>query len=1277
MKNVCRLVSLCTAFFSLSTSAEPHTFFLHWKKEWKQIETPQGNFFRPDFEYALHDESLNFMPVFKTSFYSSFKVNYTLSNAKFTKVDSATASLLPVLNSEPMVEVNHGKSALRNITVIKIFPYRRNPESREIEKLLSFELVETRAPEHNEGKAARGNRDYVQNSVLASGNWIRIGVNKTSMHKITYKFIKSNFGIEPANIHFSNFGVFGNYCGQLNEVAGQAPISDDLLELPLFVTDKNGNGKFDSDDFVLFYGESPHTWTYPGNHQPFVHQKHHYTDKNFYFVTIDKGTGKKVAVENFSGNYNTTINQFQDYAFHEQDEKNFLESGRMWFGNRMSSARTSVDINFSFPNLITSSPVRVVSAVVARTPQTTSSGATQIKCAEGSNVICQHSINGSGSPQYGTVAIYQVRNGTLSATSDNLKLTYTYNSIDNTGEAFIDYVEVNCQRTLVFTGSSMNFRNTDVIGPSSVSQFQIGNASHALQVWDVTNPFEAKGLPVNNGSFVTPTSYLKEFVAFNPDGNFPEPEFVEKVANQNLHACGQPDMVILTHPSFLSAANRLADFHRSFNQLTVFVTTPQLIYNEFSSGKQDPAAIRNFMKMLYDRAGGDTNLIPRYLLLLGDGSFDMLNRNGSSTNFIPTYQSYESLNEIGTFVSDDFFGLLDDGEGGNILGANNFIDVAIGRLPVGTLAEANGVVDKIIHYKSSNTLGNWRNRLTFVADDEDGNVHFSDCNSFADYLAEHYPVYNQNKIYLDAYQRVNTPAGARYPDVNAAILNALNRGTLILNYVGHGGVNNWAHERIFNFNDIQQLSNYNTLPLFVTATCEFSKFDRSGGQTAGENLIVNPKGGGIASITTVRVVYSYQNKQLNDALIRNLFKPYHGKTPTMGELLLQAKNSIWNGNDPNNRKFLLLGDPALSLNYPRLQVVTTAINDSAVGNYTDTMKALQQITIQGEVRHPDGTLAGNFNGFVYPTIFDKVSILTTLANSPGSSKAPFKIYRNIVFNGKASVQNGQFSFSFVVPKDIDYRVGKARISYYAQDPSQNIDAHGLDTTIFIGGSIGQAETDENGPIIHLFMNNENFRSGGITDANPKLLALLEDDFGINVSNSLGHEITAVLDENTSQPIVLNEYFENELNTFKRGRVLYPFYKLENGEHTLTVKAWDTHNNSAEASIRFIVSTSPALALEKIFCYPNPFSSATTFSFEHNAADKPLQVDVHIYSLNGNLVRHIQAEFTPSGYRENNLQWKGDTDAGGAAMQGIYLYRITITDKQGNQSAKSDRVVIIR
>ncbi len=1246
---------------------------LKWSSQIRKFESLKGDFNRISFEGAQHNEEQLFQPVFSKMIYVNQPVQAQITDAVYLPLEATYEKELKEVGALPKVEVVNTKAAGRNVAIVTVNPFRKNEATGAFEKLEKFKLkLSPDGGSANQLSASRGSNSYAAQSALATGNWHRVAVSRTGMHKLTYNFVKQRFNVEPANLNFASFGVFGNYSGLLPEIAGQAPYCDDLVELPIHIVDNNGNGRFDTDDFVLFFGQSPHTWSYPGDGKAFVHTKHLYADRNFYFITTTNGSGKQASVETNSGNANFAVTTFNDFAFHENDERNYLESGRLWLGDRMSSTRNSFDVNFNFPNIITSTPVRIVSAATGRSTASTASGAVMLRVNFNGNQVIQHSFAGVGGGQYSNPAAYGMASANLNATSDNIRLTYNYSSFDNAAEAMIDYVEANCMRALRMSGSDLVFRSVESVDENRISEFSIADAAGTV-VWDVTDIANIKRQQLNfsnaTARFVSATPVLKEFVAFNPGGNLPEPEYVASVPNQNLHAAGQPDMVIVSHPNFLAAANKLAGFHAQHQNLNVFVTPLQPVYNEFSSGKQDVSAIRNFMKMLYDRAQGDTNLMPKYLLLFGDGSFDMANRTtAGASNFVPTFQSHESLAETITFVTDDYYGLLEDGKGGTTLRSIDMLDLSVGRLPVSTVDEADGVVEKIIAYKSPAALGNWRNAVTFVADDEDWNIHINDADAIAEKARAKYPVYNYNKIYLDAFQRVNTPAGARYPDVNIAILNSLNRGTLIMNYVGHGGVNNWAHERIFNMNDIQQLRNRTRLPLFVTATCEFSKFDKSGGQTAGEVLINNPNGGAIALITTVRLVYSSQNFTLNDALFKYIFEPYHGRIPTMGELLSAAKNSI--PKDANNRKFLLLGDPALKLNYPELNVVTTEINGNPV-NGSDTLKALQQVNIKGEVRNWDGTVASDFNGLVYPTVYDKISTLTTLKNAGTSAKRGFELYRNIIFNGKSTVNNGEFSFDFIVPKDIDYMVGNGRISYYA-DNRIDKDAHGFENAVKIGSSVDSIGFDDEGPIVRLFMNDENFRSGGITDANPNLLALLEDDYGINVSSGLGHEITAILNENSARPIILNDYFESELNNFRKGRVVYPFYKLEDGEHTLTVRAWDTQNNSATASISFVVGTSPQLVLNKIMAYPNPLTESTTFSFEHNAADKPLNVSVQVFALNGSLVHSMDETITPSGFRETGMKWNASD-----VMQGVYVYRIIIKDENGNVASKSDRVVVMK
>ncbi len=741
---------------------------LNWAAKTNRIENIKGSFERISFEGANHIPKNNLYPTFSKMFDVKGQVNAAIKNAVYAPVEKTLLTDLPLLKEVPVIDVMNAKAAARNVAIVSISPFRMNEATGETEKLLSFTFVLSTA--NNviaQSSASRGANSYAQNSVLKSGSWHRVAVSKTAIHKLTYAFVKTKLGVEPANLSFSSFGVFGNYSGLLPEIAGQAPNCDDLKEMPIQIVDKNGNGKFDTDDYVLFFGQSPHTWAYPGSNKPFVHTKHIYADKNFYFITTTNGTGKTAVVESNLGAANYTVTTFNDYAFHENDEKNYLESGRLWLGDRMSATKTSVDVDFNFPNLITSNPVVVFSAATGRSLATTSGGAVVLKGNYNSNQIFQHSFSGVGGGSYGSAANYVTATANINATGDNIKLTYNYSSFDNAAEAMIDYVEVNCLRNLKMSGSDLVFRSANSIEDARISEFRISDAGNII-VWDVTNPMDAKQqqVSINSGiaSFNASTPLLKEFVAFNPDGSFSEPEFVASVDNQDLHAVGEPDMVIVTHPDFVAAANKLANFHKQHQNLNAFVVTPQTIYNEFSSGKQDVSAIRNFMKMLFDRAAGDTNLIPKYLLLFGDGSFDMANRTSAgAANFVPTFQSHESLAETVTFVSDDYYVLLEDGKGGTTLRSNDLLDAAVGRLPVSTIDEADGIVNKIITYKSPVSLGNWRNTATFIADDEDYNIHVKHADDIAETARAKYPVYNFNKIYLDAFQRVNTPAGARYP----------------------------------------------------------------------------------------------------------------------------------------------------------------------------------------------------------------------------------------------------------------------------------------------------------------------------------------------------------------------------------------------------------------------------------------------------------------------------------------------------------------------------------
>ncbi len=1276
------IFSLSALFLAFSANAQTYERKIDWQPTPKTFSTIEGKtIIQPTFTKASHLDQFDLLPFYTEliPITANGEVSVQILNPVYSTSDHLDNAGLTFIKEtiEPKAEL----SLLRKQpnAFISFLPFRKNA-SGVVEKLESFTLRLTVTPKPQKRSAAA----YASTSSLASGNFYKVATTADGIYKIDYNFIKNTLNVDPNSFNLSTLAIFGNGGGMVPDLNSVAR-PDDLLENPTMVVDNNGNNKMDDGDYLLFYGQMPDAWKFNSSAQTFSHEKNLYSDKTFYFLSTNAGTGKRVAVSSTGGSPNKTISDFDEHAYHDLDEYNLLRSGKRWVGDKMTGFANDKSFAFNFPNLITSVPVKFTSKISA----VTSYGSFTNVTLNSQNVIT-HSDGGISPTTYPAASRVYQTTANYTAGSDNINVAYTFNvNVDPAGTAatYIDWFELNLKRSLTMSGDAMTFRNISSTGAGSISSFQLNNASANTKVWNVTdlgNIQEMQG--TLNGSqllFVIATDDLKEFIAFNTNGSFGNPEFIGKTENQNLHALGQPDMLIITHDDFVSASNELAAFHRSYDNLTVEVVKLSQIYNEFGSGKPDISAIRDFVKMFYDRAGSDTALMPRYLLLMGDGTYDPKNRVADNNNFLSTYQSTESDSPLASYTSDDFFGLLDSNEGGDITGGGQLLDIGIGRLTAGSESDAWDMVNKIKNYKKPvpdatciqlNSNASWRNIISFIGDDEDGNTHLSASDYLAELTRTRQPVYNYEKIYLDAFKQVPTPAGDRYPDVNTAILNRLNSGCLIMNWVGHGGETNWAHERIFNMADIIPLTNKEKLPMFITATCDFSRFDLPE-RTAGEWLVVNGKGGAIASLTTVRLVFSSGNAALNNAAFDYLFAPYEGRYPRLGEIIMLTKNATV-GQGDNTRKFTLLGDPALTLNYPRYDVVTTAVNNNPVLS-SDTLKALEEVTIKGEVHDDNGNKMTSFNGTVYPLVYDKISTLQTLKNDPGSNLANFLLYKNVLFKGKASVINGDFSFSFIVPKDIDYQFGKGRISYYA-DNGNYTDAHGYTNDIVIGGSADSFKLDNAGPKMDVYMNDEKFVYGGTTNTDPMLLLKLSDESGINtVGNGIGHDLTAVLDDNTQNKVVLNDYYESELDNYKKGAVKYPYSKLTEGRHTLKVKAWDIHNNSSEDYTEFIVANDAKLALTHVYNYPNPFTTRTQFMFEHNRCCDDLSISVQIYTVSGKLVKSIVQQVHSVGYRVDDIAWDGLDDYGDAIGKGVYVYKLAVRDGEGNTAHKFEKLVVLR
>ncbi len=838
-----------------------------------------------------------------------------------------------------------------------------------------------------------------------------------------------------------------------------------------------------------------------------------------------------------------------------------------------------------------------------------------------------------------------------------------YTALNNLAEAHLDFISVSYRRQLQLQDEQLIFRDTRSTGPGRIAQFQLTGATSATRVFDITKPTEifevASSVIGNELLFRRPADTLSEYVAFNPGGNFPEVEFVEEVANQNLHGLSVPEFIIITHPDFISASNQIANFHRNLEAMQVEVVTTAQVFNEFGNGQPDAAAIRNFIRMLYNRSN---NL--KYVMLVGDGSFDNRNLTGANKAFVPTYQSVNSLLPTSSFVTDDFFVILDPGE--SVL--NGTVDLGIGRLPVSSQVEAATVAGKIVNYYSESSLGNWRNVVVFIGDDEDGGLHMSDSERLANLVNSNHKSFITEKIYFDAFP-ASYVGGKSYPGVTEAINRRVREGALILNYVGHANDRFLADERVLDISTINAWTNRDRLPIFVTATCEFSRFDASE-TSAGEYILLNPNGGGIGLFSTTRVVFAYSNYLLSRSFYQAVFeKNSNGERYRMGDIMRLAKiNTI---NTVNKRNFTLLANPALRLAYPRYQVVTKTINGSDANGAAITTGALSKVTITGEITDDKGSKISGFNGTITPVVYDKAQMVKTLGNG-GQTPVTYKSQQNIIYSGPATVTNGAFTFSFYVPKDISYATGNGRILYYADNGTD--DASGAFENFLIAGSAATS-ADNRGPDIQLYINNTDFVSGSVTGRNPILIAHFFDESGINtVGTGIGHDITLVVNNNQTNVIVLNSYYKAAIDDYTRGSLVYPLGNLPVGKHTLKVKAWDVANNSSEAEIEFEITSD--FYIESAMNYPNPLRDYTQFVFTHNQPDTSMPVQFEIFDISGRLVDRWETVVSSFANKSAPVRWSL-SERGLQLPSGIYMYRIVIRSPEGQFAKYSGKMVIGR
>lgn len=1207
-------------------------------------------------EDASYQLDLNSLPevALRKAHSSKFKVtkieSYEMETSLLTNEElQITQPFSSEIGLKPKFKIDAQYVSGKTIVTIRFIPFVI--VSGEIKKIESIKI------NYNKVSNSFGSRmTWENNSVLASGTWYKIGIANSGMVKLDYSFFQ-RLGFNPTVTNLNALKVFTAEGGTLPENNTVDPI-DGLIQVPIY-TKGAEDEKIDIGDYAVFFIPGPHDWVLENGQYSYTHNI--YSDSSYFFISFNSSSVVPAISNQPAVAGGSIINEFDDYDVHELEKTNLISSGRKWFGEHFN-ATTAYSIDFNFPNIsrTKNATVRVSSAIRSLNSNST---LTASAGSIGTGSFNGGSVSGNYTDRF---AIYNTFSFSGKPTGTKISVFLNFSKANGESQAWLDKIQINCKRSLTFSGSQMAFRNISTFNQTTNFSYELAAPRADMQVWNISNPMSPKNVQfsLSNGKarFNLSGGDTSEFIAFDPNSIIVPTNFAI-LDNQDLHMRPSDpiDMVIIAPKDFLGQAEELAELHRDLDELITVVVDIEHIYNEFSGGRQDLSAIKNYLRFLKETATIGAG--PRYVLLFGDASFDFKNRVSGNTNFIPIYQTAESLSPTGSIATDDYIGYLSPDYSGSI--TEGIMEVGVGRFPVKTARQASDAVNKVRSYYSDASFGSWRNKLTFIADDEDRNRHMIDVDRLASQVDTTFPKYNVNKILSDAYPQRATPGGHRYPDVNTAIDDAVQRGSLTINYLGHGGELGWAHERILEVSQINKWNNIKNMPLLITATCEFSRFDDPKRTSAGEFVFLNPDGGGIALLTTTRLVYSTPNFELAKKFNEVAYREYD-EYPRLGDLARLTKASQ---SSVNSRVFALLGDPAVRLAYPQERVVATSV--------PDTIRALDLVTITGEVRNrKTGELLKDFNGIVYPTVFDKEKNLKTLNNDIISQGAlGFKARTSVLFRGKASVKNGNFTFSFVVPKDIDYSYGFGKISFYAENGV--IDANGFEMSSTVGGKNPNAAEDKVGPQINLFINDSTFVNGGMTNENPTIYAKLFDQNGINTTGSgVGHDIAATIDANTVDQIVLNEYYETELNSYQRGIVTYPLSDLNEGNHTLQLKAWDVYNNSSTADIAFVVSESEELALDHVLNYPNPFTTNTDFYLEHNHPNQDLFVRVQVFTISGKVVKTIDGTYNSKGFRLGPINWNGLDDFGDKIGKGVYVYKVYVKSPNGDIADKFEKLVIL-
>lgn len=1094
-----------------------------------------------------------------------------------------------------------------------------------------------------------GIHTYTEQSVLSSGHWVKIRVAESGVCRMTFSQLQQA-GLNPQQLR-----VYG-YGGTMLEQDFTVRKIDDLPQVPVYV----------GEDYVLFWVQGPISWKYNGTR--FVHARNTYSEYGYYFLSDDTGSMLAPVEGEALVGTPTDVTTYIHCAVHEKDSLNLIDrngisgGGREFYGEQFTSNQKRT-FRIATPNAVEGEQGRVYVTMAGY------SGATSFFASDVNGLTNSTRIEAISTSDFYTMANLGTLSQRYPVAAEQQTIQLTFQNDLSSALGWLNYIELNTPCQLRMVGSWMPVRTNVNYKTSTPVQFNLSNATATTQVWDITDLAAIQRVSATLEDTTlkwlgSQVNGVREYVAVNTDGSgFVQAEVVGSVQPQNLHSLRNIDYVIICPEGYEAYATRLAQAHEQKQSITWAVVTDQQVYNEFSSGTPDATAYRWLMKMLYDRAD-EVNQKPRWLLLMGHGSFD--NRNllpNSGTGLLLTYEAKNSTNEVNAYATDDYFGFLDDEEGTSDSAGR--MDIGVGRLPFSTPAEADAVVNKLIAYIRNDKAGRWKNQIAFLADDGEHGSHTETAEAGAEKVRLKNPDFVVNKIYLDAYPQEVNASGESYPLAKNRLDNLLKSGVLFFDYSGHGGYNAITNESMLSLREIEQMSNPNHA-FWLFATCSFAHCD-AGKRSSAEAAVLNPVGGAIGVFSATRTVYAAQNTVLNRNVCDTLFghsNPFHYDM-TIGEAMAAGKNMT--GNDPNKMAYVLLGDPAIRLNYPTDYQVETLTE-------MDTLNALSVQAVEGRIVDEDGLTVSDFDGKVDITIYDKMQVITTRDNDSDPSAAVelrYNDFPSTIFSGSATVESGLFSYSFMVPKDIRYNYGPGRIVYYAYDTVALAEAVGHFEQFIVGGSSSIVSVDTVGPQMIIYLNTPDFRNGDKTYATPRFFAELYDTNGINTAGAgIGHDLMLIVDDDPKLTYSLNEYFTSENGSYQKGLVSYLMETLPDGPHSLMFRAWDMLNNSTTQTLNFIVQAGLEPSISSVTTYPNPVQQSGTLNLivNYDQPDELLSTEIYLYNMNGQTVWS---------HKQNNPDQIQISLAELGLQPGVYVYGVKIKSASSRYSTSAGKIIITK